>query len=233
MSEVELYCGDCEKILPKLTGIDAIVSDPPYGIGDLNKFGSRGKATDAMQYRPIVGDDKPFDPKHLLVYPVVSLWGANWYASRLPDSGGWLIWDKKDGGTSDNFSDVEMAWTNAGNTARIFHHKWRGMIRASEQNEPRVHSTQKPIAVMKWNIEQLGLQPGALICDPYMGSGTTGIAALQLGYRFIGIELDEHYFDVATKRIFDARRAADGLPKQLAGRVEDYSDSPLFAMEAA
>jgi len=86
---------------------------------------------------------------------------------------------------------------------------------------------------MKWNIEQLRLQPGALICDPYMGSGTTGIAALQLGYRFIGIEMDEHYFDVATKRIFDARRAAQGLPKHLAGRVEDYADAPLFAMESA
>lgn len=232
MSEVELYLGDCKHWLPKITGIDAIVSDPPYGIGELNKFGSRSKATDAMTYRPIIGDDEPFDPKHLLVYPVISLWGANWYSSRLPDSGGWLIWDKKDGGTSDNFSDVEMAWTNNGNTARVLHHKWRGMIRASEQNEPRLHSTQKPIAVMKWNIEQLRLQPGALICDPYMGSGTTGIAALQLGYRFIGIEMDEHYFDVATKRIFDARRAAQGLPKHLAGRVEDYADAPLFAMEA-
>ena len=114
-----MYLGDCKHWLPKITGIDAIVSDPPYGIGKLNKFGSRSKATDAMTYRPIIGDDEPFDPKHLLVYPVISLWGANWYSSRLPDSGGWLIWDKKDGGTSDNFSDVEMAWTNNGNTARV------------------------------------------------------------------------------------------------------------------
>lgn len=229
MGQVELYLGDCKHWLPKITGIDAIVGDPPYGIADLNKFGSRSKATSAMAYKSIAGDDEPFDPKHLLIYPVVSLWGANWYSSRLPDSGAWLIWDKKDGGTSDNFSDVEMAWTNVGNTARLFHHKWRGMIRASEQNEPRVHSTQKPIAVMKWNIEQLGLEPGATICDPYMGSGTTGIAALQLGYRFIGIELDEHYFNVACKRITDARRAAEGLPKQIVGNIADYADSPLFA----
>ncbi len=229
MGEVELYLGDCKHWLPKITGIDAIVGDPPYGIGKLNKFGSRSKATDAMSYRPIIGDDEPFDPKHLLVYPVVSLWGANWYASRLPDSGGWLIWDKKDGGTSDNFSDVEMAWTNNSNTARILHHKWRGMIRASEQNEPRLHSTQKPIEVMKWNIEQLGLEPGATICDPYMGSGTTGIAALQLGYRFIGIELDPSYFAIAQRRIADAQRAADGLPKQITGSVNDYADAPLFA----
>lgn len=229
MGQVELYLGDCKTILPKLTGIGAIVSDPPYGIADLNKFGSRSKATVAMSYKPIAGDNEPFDPKHLLIYPVVSLWGANWYSSRLPDSGGWLIWDKKDGGTSDNFSDVEMAWTNAGNTARLLHHKWRGMIRASEQNEPRVHSTQKPIAVMKWNIAQLGLESGATICDPYMGSGTTGIAALQLGYNFVGVELDEHYFDIATKRICDANRAAQKLPKQLRGAVADYADSPLFA----
>lgn len=227
----ELYLGDCKDILPKLIGIDAIVGDPPYGIADLNKFGSRDKAASAMTYKPIVGDDEPFDPKHLLIYPVISLWGANWYASRLPDSGAWLIWDKKDGGTSDDFSDVEMAWTNVGNTARLFHHKWRGMIRASEQNEPRVHSTQKPVAVMKWNIEQLGLKSDATICDPYMGSGTTGIAALQLGYNFIGIELDPGYFAIAQRRIEDAARAAQGLPKRLAGRADDYSDSPLFAME--
>lgn len=229
MSEVELYLGDCKDILPKLTGIDAIVTDSPYGIGKLNKFGSRNKATEAMAYLPIIGDDEPFDPTHLLIYPVISLWGANWFANRLPASGGWLIWDKKDGGTSDNFSDVEMAWTNAGNTTRLLHHKWRGMIRASEQNEPRVHSTQKPVAVMRWNIEQLGLKPGATICDPYMGSATTGIAALQLGYKFIGIEITEHYFNVATKRMLDTQRLIDGQPKQLTGHESDLSDMPLFA----
>jgi site-specific DNA-methyltransferase (adenine-specific) len=198
---MQLIQGDCKEVLPTLTGIDAIVGDPPYGIAKLNKFGSRNKATTAMAYLPIVGDDKPFDPAHLLDYPSVSLWGANWYANRLPASGGWLIWDKKDGGTSDNFSDAEMAWTNARKTIRVFHHKWRGMIRASEKNIPRLHSTQKPIAVMKWNIEQLGLKPGATICDPYMGSGTTGIAALELGYNFIGIEIDEGYFKIAKERI--------------------------------
>ena len=225
----ELMQGDCKIILPKLTGIHAIVGDPPYGIAELNKFGSRDKASAAMEYAPVVGDDEPFDPTHLLIYPVVSLWGANWYAPRLPASGGWLVWDKKDGGNSDNFSDCEMAWTNASNTVRILHHKWRGMIRASEQNEPRIHITQKPVAVMRWNIEQLNLPLGATICDPYMGSGTTGIAALQLGFNFIGIEITEHYFCEAQKRLADAWRSIQRLPKLITGHHADFDGLPMFA----
>ena len=196
----EIIQGDCLEILPTLTGIDAVITDPPYGMGKHNKFGSRDKASAATAYKPIIGDDQDFDPTPFLGFPVVVLFGANWYAPRLPASGGWIVWDKKDGGTSDNFSDGEMAWVKGSNVMRIIHHKWRGMIRASEQGEPRLHSTQKPVWVMKWIIEQY-TQPGDTVLDPFMGSGTTGVACIKTGRRFVGCEIDPGYFAIAKRRI--------------------------------
>lgn len=87
---------------------------------------------------------------------------------------------------------------------RIIHHKWRGMIRASEQNEPRVHSTQKPVWVMKWIIERY-TKPGDTVLDPFMGSGTTGIACIKTGRNFIGCEISPEYFAIAKRRIAEAQ----------------------------
>lgn len=206
MADVKLYLGDCLDVMREMdTGsVDAVVTDPPYGMGKHNKFGSRDKAAAATVYKPIIGDDQDFDPVPFLDFPEVVLFGANWYAPRLPASGGWIVWDKKDGGASDNFSDGEMAWVKGSNVVRIIHHKWRGMIRASEQNEPRVHITQKPVWVMKWILENY-TKPGATIFDPFMGSGTTGVACVKTGRNFIGIELDPGYFAIAEKRIAEAQ----------------------------
>lgn len=223
----ELHHGDCLEWMPKLRGVSAIVTDPPYGIAKLNRFGSRDNKAVAHRYTPVEGDDKPFDPSHLIDYPIVSMWGANWYADKLPPRGGWLIWDKRNGGTSNDFSDAEMAWTNVGNTVRLLHHKWQGMIRDSEIGIPRVHPTQKPIAVMKWNLQQLGLKAGDTVCDPYMGSGTTGVACAELGINFIGIDLVYDHYLSAQSRIEKAYRRANGLPKL--GKETDTLDLPLFA----
>lgn len=203
---VTLYHGDCLEVLKTLDAgsVDAVVTDPPYGMGKYNKFGSRDKAAAATPYRPIIGDDEDFDPAPFLGFPTVVLFGANWYAPRLPASGGWIVWDKKDGGNSDDFSDGEMAWVKGSNVMRIIHHKWRGMIRASEVGQPRLHSTQKPVWVMKWIIENY-TQPGDTILDPFMGSGTTGVAAVKTGRNFIGIEIDRGYFDIAQRRIEEAQ----------------------------
>jgi site-specific DNA-methyltransferase (adenine-specific) len=197
---IDLRLGDCLEILPTLQGVDAVVSDPPYGMGKYNKFGSRGNLTDAQPYTPIVGDDKPFDPTPFLDFPKVILFGANWYHNRLPNWAGWIIWDKRDGMTSNNFGDCEMAWVKDAVATRIFRHRWNGMIKASEQNQKRVHPTQKPIALMRWIIENY-TDEGDTIFDPYMGSGTTGIAAVQLGRNFIGCEIVPEYFAIAQKRI--------------------------------
>jgi len=205
-----LHLGDCRDLLPTLAA-DAIVSDPPYGIAFVHGGNDRsgiGKGAYSTKFagKPIEGDDQPFDPGAIkaLNLPTV-LWGANHYASRLDDSSAWLCWDKRAAsGHTNDFADCEFAWTNKRGVARVFRHHWDGMMKASERGVERQHPTQKPVALMQWCIEQLG-RP-AVICDPYMGSGTTGVAAVQMGLRFIGCEIDPHYFEVAKMRIEDAQR---------------------------
>jgi site-specific DNA-methyltransferase (adenine-specific) len=201
---IDLRLGDCLEILPGLQGVGAIVADPPYGMGKYNRYGSRNNLIEAQPYTPIVGDDKPFDPSPFLGFPKVILFGANWYHNRLPNCAGWIIWDKRDGMTSNNFGDCEMAWVKGEVATRVFRHRWNGMIKASEQDQKRVHPTQKPIALMRWILENY-TDPSDTILDPFMGSGTTGIAAVQAGRNFIGIEIVPEYFAIAEKRITDAQ----------------------------
>lgn len=206
-----LYLGDCVDLLPTLAaGVDAIVSDPPYGINFATSGGGRGISGGAYKSKfagkRIINDDKPFDPSHLieLGLPTI-LWGGNHYANGLDNSAHWLCWDKRAAsGHTNDFADCELAWCSKKGVARMFRHHWDGMMKASERGVERQHPTQKPIALMQWCIEQLG-RP-AVICDPYMGSGTTGVAAVQMGLRFVGCEIDPDYFDVAVERITDTQK---------------------------
>lgn len=204
-----LYLGDCLTVLPELQA-DAVITDPPYGCGLLGKAGRIGSHTSRSGikgriYDPVIGDDQPFDPSHLLSFPTVIMFGGNWFCNSLPASSCWLVWDKRCGTASNNMADVELAWTNIGGPSRIIHHRWMGMIRDSEKGiNDREHPTQKPVEVMKWCIEQAG-KP-TVILDPYMGSGTTGVAAMQVGAKFIGIEVHAPYFDIACERIENAQR---------------------------
>ena len=199
-----VFHADCLDVLPQLEGIDAVVTDPPYGIAQHTQGGERSKACKAMPRIEVVGDAKPFDPTALLGYHTLCMWGANHYANQLPPVAGWLVWDKREGGTSDGYSDAELAWARPLNSARLFHHKWRGMIKASERDQCRVHPTQKPILLMEWCLDQMKIPADALVADPFMGSGTTGVACVNTGRRFIGIEIDETYAKIAVKRIQDA-----------------------------
>ena len=195
-----IYHGDCREILPLLPKVDLVLTDPPYGIGySHGKGGGKLAASTKFDHHPIAGDDKPFDPSPWLDYPSVILWGANHYASRLPDSPFWLIWDKRDGVCSNDQADCEMAWVKGRGNARVFRHLWNGMLKASERGVPRDHPTQKPEALMRWC---LGFFPDAkTILDPFMGSGTTLRAAKDLGRKAIGIELEEKYCEIAARRM--------------------------------
>lgn len=209
-----LYLADCADVLPTLeTGsVDAVVTDPPYGIGYEHRKVTSGKWTTKHHNIPIVGDDKPFDPSPWLTFQEVILWGGNHYASRLP-SGGWFVWDKRRGVEDVKFSmsDGELAWTNTTKSLRIFRHLWFGLARGSEVGE-HYHPTQKPVALMQWC---LGFVDSDTILDPYMGSGTTGVACMRLGRKFVGVEIDHAYFAIAASRI---AKAAE--------------EPPLFAMIA-
>lgn len=208
IGDCRLILGDCLEILPTLGKVDAVVTDPPYGIGySHGKGGGKLARSTIFDDHAIIGDDRPFDPSPFLNFETVVLFGANHFADKLPPSPNWLIWDKRAGVCENDQADCELAWTNKRSPARLIRHLWNGMLKDSERGVSRVHPTQKPIVVMEWVIKQVGLPE--TILDPFMGSGTTGVACVKLGRKFIGIELDPTYFDIACRRIEEAYRQPD------------------------
>jgi site-specific DNA-methyltransferase (adenine-specific)/modification methylase len=213
---VTLYLGDCREILPTLGKVDAVVTDPPYGIGFAaqptkwqRRAGQQAEAWDdqAIADFPSLIDRAP----HKLV------WGGNYYA--LPPSRGWLVWHKPDAPPS--MASLELCWTNLNRNARHI------SVSIGATNAERVgHPTQKPLAVMQWCIEQIP-PPATLILDPFMGSGTTGVAAVNLGRKFIGIEIEPKYFDIACRRISEALKQPDifiDKPKPIPSKQEVLFD---------
>ncbi len=198
LGRAKLILGNGLVELPDLAGqFDAIVSDPPYGIAHKPSGTESALWTDVPD---IVGDGEAFDPCPLLgLAKTTVLFGANHFASRLPDSARWFVWDKRHGMKSGPFSDCEMAWCSTGGSARMIRYPWSGALRGPERGEHH-HPTQKPIEVMRWVIEAV-TKPGDVVLDPYMGSGTTGVAALQCDRKFIGIEILPRWFAAAEKRI--------------------------------
>jgi site-specific DNA-methyltransferase (adenine-specific) len=197
---IQLWHGRWEEVWPLLglahEQVDLLWVDPPYGI-DYRTSSSRSSATASYDWAPIVGDNKPFDPGALLKFPRSALWGANHYASRLPDSPSWWVWDKRDGVLENDNSDAELAWTNLGGPLRTCHHLWAGMVKASEREERRMHPTQKPVALASWGFQRAKLQRGQLVFSPYLGSGP----ALDMGLRLIGCEVEEQYLKACVGRL--------------------------------
>lgn len=198
-----LYHGDCLEILPTLQKADAVVTDPPYGIGEAaGKNASRTKLAVAKDYGDDNWDDQPISPELLRLVIAAGtnacVFGGNYYA--MEPSSCWLVWDKENG--ANDFADCELAWTNLPKAVRRIRYMWNGMLRAN--NEPRGdHPTQKPLGVMSWAVSHF---PGTSVLDPFMGSGTTGVACMNLGRKFIGIEIERKYFDIACERIDQAQR---------------------------
>ncbi len=202
---VQLYLGDCLEVLPTLSPgrVDAVVTDPPYGIG------YRASQPNHIEYNNIIGDEHEFNPSHLTRYQESIVWGANNFSSMLP-RGGWLVWDKRVSEAADKMmgSPFELAWSSRTSMYRIARIQHGGAKNADAKNGDvangrRFHPTQKPVALMRWCID---LVCGDSILDPYMGSGTTGVAAVRLGRKFIGIEIDPNYFEIAKTRIQDELR---------------------------
>jgi DNA modification methylase len=215
IGDATLYLGDCMDILPTLSKVDAVITDPPYGINENSKkVASRGKLAAPKDYGDFDWDKAP--PSDQLIELIrtkgqhQAFFGGNYFT--LPPTSCWLVWDKLNG--DNDFADCELAWTNWPKAVRRLQWRWNGMIR--QGNEERYHPTQKPLEVMKWVIT---LCPKSeTILDPFMGSGTTGVAAIQMGRKFIGIEREPKYFDIACKRIEQAvaqpRLFEDVSPKQ-------------------
>ena len=200
--QITIYHGDCREILPLLdrADIDLLLADPPYGIALPTNYASRKRGVSRIDYAPVHGDGEPFDPAPLLVFERAILWGANYYARALPETSGWLVWDKRVGRMQNDQADAELAWTNCVKGVRVYAHEWNGYHRDSERGE-HYHPTQKPVSLMRWCIEKAHVPDGALILDPFMGSGTTLVAAQSLGRRAIGIEIEEEYCQIAVERL--------------------------------
>ena len=198
-----LYLGDCREVLPTLPKVDACITDPPYGMAEKLSGTGSGRWKKLYDAKGGFAWDQEA-PELVLELPALAdrviIWGGNFFS--LPPSRAWLVWNK----IIRNFSTsvCELAWTNLDRPVDAFDYS-HGQL----ATEGKQHPTQKPLGLMKWCIEKAGEADGALILDPYMGSGTTGVAAVQMGRRFIGIEREPKYFDIARRRIEDAQRMTD------------------------
>jgi DNA modification methylase len=194
-----LYLGDCRDILPTLPKVDAVITDPPYGIGmDGGNVGYKGfNNLEKKGWDGAVPDDDLFQLV-LAAGRNAVIWGGNYF--KLPPSRCYLIWDKGAGFKGRTYAEAELAWTSLDANVRVLSHDplARGDYKGKE------HPTQKPVAVMEWCIVHAG-NPKSVV-DPFMGSGSTGVACANLGIPFTGIERDPDYFRIACRRIEDAQR---------------------------
>lgn len=205
IGDCRLILGDCLEIMPTLEPMDALLTDPPYGIkahNGFDGFGGMGTPIARRQYDGQWDNDRPskvyFDAM-LSSANTHIIWGGNYFTDLLPVSRKWLFWDKCQ--TMPTYSDGELAWTSIPGVAtkRIIYNN-NGLM-AKEKD--RVHPTQKPVGVMKWCINQLP-DSTQTVFDPFFGSGTTLVACAHMGLKGIGIEIDEKFFDIACKRIEEA-----------------------------
>ncbi len=206
IGNAELWHGDCREILPTLPECDLILTDPPYGIGEAaGKNKSRGKLATAKDYGNDTWDNEPPPGWVIELMRAKARWqilfGGNYYI--LPPARCWLVWDKENG--ESDFADCELAWTNLPKAVRRKKWMWAGMLQENmAKKEIREHPTQKPVPVMEWAISQAPADV-LTVCDPFMGSGTTGVACVNLGKQFTGIERERKYFDIACERIARAQ----------------------------
>jgi len=218
-----IMCGDSTKDLEKLinsTEINLLLTDPPYGISIVNSKGGVGiteqlgfvgteGVVKARKYKSIIADDKPFEPEFLLNYGKSQIiFGANNFANKLPNNSHWIVWDKKAeiGADHNNFSDVEIAWTNIDKkSCPIYRHLWSGLLRKGDRRtelKDRVHPTQKPVGLFSEIIKDYSKENHTVL-DPYLGSGSTLIACEQTNRICYGMELDPAYIDVIITRFIN------------------------------
>ena len=207
----EIWLGDCRDVLPMIGRVDAVVTDPPYGInlntdnrrfsgGNAASISRRGNGIGPANGLRILEDKSDFDPSFLLGFGNAQIvWGWNNFPDKLP-RGACLIWIKRNDDAFGSFlSDAELAWFSRGHGVYC-----RKDLSNNGIAHERVHPTQKPVSLMQWCLEFV--PKSNLILDPFMGSGTTGVACVNLGRKFIGIEREPKYFDIARRRLEDALR---------------------------
>jgi DNA modification methylase len=226
IGDCRLLLGDCLEILPMLGKVDAVVTDPPYGI-DYGKSGGFNATHRWGPWRENCEWDRDRPPRE--AFDLIRekskhqiIWGGNYFTDLLPPTMHWLLWDK--GQRNFSLADFEIAWGSQTRAARVIEY-----ARGKAVKDGKQHPTQKPIAVMVACLQELPPKSKTVL-DPYMGSGTTGIACVKLGLSFVGIERDEAYFDIACDRIRKAYAQPDMF---IAPREPEPVQQPLFGGHAA
>ena len=219
---VTIFCARWEDAWPTLglqpSDVALCWADPPYGVqavekrsGQRDQSAAKYRSADRREWTAIAGDNGPFNPAPLLQFPRLVTWGANHYASRLPNSPSWWLWHKRPGMADGvDFADGEAAWTNLGGQLRVFTHMWMGVCTETEAGRERIHPTQKPVALCEWGLKRAGLKRGDLVFSPYLGSGPEVRAALNMGLRIIGCELVPEYCDAVVKHRTGLARHVEG-----------------------
>ena len=207
IGDAELWLGDCREVLPLLPACDLILTDPPYGIGADRQ---RNSQKDGWVDYGAEGWDKERPSPWLFGLmrekaKECVIWGGNYFTDLLPPSMRWLVWDK--GQRNFSLADCEFAWSSQQAAARVL-----TLPRAEALQDGKEHPTQKPVRLMTWCLD---MHPKAItVCDPFMGSGTTGVACVQMGRKFAGIERERKYFDIACERIARAQAQGQLLPPE-------------------
>jgi DNA modification methylase len=227
IGDCRLILGDCRDILPTLGPVDAVVTDPPYGIDYGGQIKGGGGVNGGLgphrwkDYGEVTWDenrpDRAVFDAMLAAAPVQIIWGGNYFTDYLPPSMQWLIWDKMQ--RDFTLADFEVAWTSQQKASRIFNYS-----RPQALRDGREHPTQKPVALMMWCFDRLPAKSRSIL-DPFMGSGTTGVACALTDRAFIGIEREPSYFDIACRRIEEAYKQ----PRLFAEPVAKPTQTDIFA----
>ena len=207
MSESIALNIDCMEYMATLPdkAFDLAIVDPPYGIGESGANNhTRSKLAVAKDYKPFAGDDlkapdKEYFEQLMRVSKNQIIFGANHFISKIPfDSHCWIVWDKENG--ENDFADCELAWTSFESAVRKFEFRWAGMLQENMKNkEVRIHPTQKPVALYEWLLTNYAKESDRIL-DTHLGSGSSRIAAYNLGFDFVGCEIDKEYFDKQEER---------------------------------
>lgn len=227
IGDAVLYLGDCREILPNIEKADLCLTDPPYGIGRDKGFdgaqafgGGSGAKISRTRYHGEWDAVRPASFEEMLNRSQQAIvFGGNFFSDILPMGRHWLVWDKLN--TMPSFGDCELAWTNIQRTSvKKYTVEYNGLI---GREKDRFHATQKPLSLMQLVVSDYS-KPADVILDPYFGSCSTGAAALLLDRKFIGIEIDETYFNlscarlesvVSQPRLFSATKELLASPEQV------------------
>lgn len=206
----KILLGDCLEVMRSMPDkcVDLVLTDPPYGIdaaghGGVAAEGSRNSKTTRRKFERKTWDtERPSAEvfrELLRVSKCAIIFGGNYFVDLLPPSRCWLVWDKLNGSTS--FADCELAWSNVSDSVRKFEHRWQGMLCETASDKlDRFHPTQKPVGLFQRILEKYA-PPGALVFDPFSGSGTTAIACHNLGLDFVCVEKDPDYHAASVERL--------------------------------